>query len=49
VSYTIAANRTTSSRSGSLVAAGKTVSVTQGRATPPAAPSNVQLLGPRKP
>ena len=44
VSYTVSANSATSSRSGSLTVAGKTVTVTEGAASAiPTAPTNVRI------
>jgi hypothetical protein len=43
VTYSVAANTTTASRTGTLIVAGQTVTITQAVATPPAAPSNVRI------
>jgi hypothetical protein len=47
-SYTVGANTTSSSRTGSVMVAGKTATVTQGRAAaaaPPVAPGNLRIIG----
>ena len=46
--YTVGANGTTASRTGTVLAAGKTITVTQSGVAPPAAPappSNVHIIG----
>ena len=44
VNYTVARNTTTSSRSGTLTIAGRTVTVTQNAATPPSAPTGFRIV-----
>ena len=44
VSYTIGANTTQSTRSGSLTIAGQALTVSQGVPTPPAAPGNLRVV-----
>jgi len=44
VSYTIGANTTQSSRSGSLTIAGQALTVSQGVPTAPAAPANLRVV-----
>jgi hypothetical protein len=47
-SYTVGPNTTSSSRTGSVLVAGKSATVTQGRAAaaaPPAAPGNLRIIG----
>jgi hypothetical protein len=42
--YTVARNPTTSSRTGTLTIAGRTVTITQNAATPPAAPTGFRVV-----
>jgi hypothetical protein len=44
VGFTVAANTTTTQRSGTLMVAGQTVSVTQAAQTPPSAPTNLRII-----
>ncbi|HSC27807.1 MAG TPA: BACON domain-containing carbohydrate-binding protein, partial [Vicinamibacterales bacterium] len=44
VGYNVAANTTTSTRTGTLTIAGKTFTVSQAAATPPGAPKGVRII-----